>query len=119
MLFHKNEAIPEYYEFFNSVKIISGYKALENIPFELSRVGAKRPIIITDKGVQQAGLVKVVIDSFGGSDTVIGAVFDETPQDSSNIVEQVYAHCLVHNLQDLNDSFEQASDCFPGHDLKD
>jgi len=86
MLFHKNEAIPEYYEFFNSVKIISGYKALENIPFELSRVGAKRPIIITDKGVKQAGLVKVVIDSFGGTDTVIGAIFDETPQDSSNIV---------------------------------
>jgi alcohol dehydrogenase len=86
MLFHKNEAIPEYYEFFNSVKIISGYKALENIPFELSRVGAKRPIIITDEGVKQAGLVKVVIDSFGGTDTVIGAVFDETPQDSSNLV---------------------------------
>ena len=86
MPFHKNEAIPEYYEFFNSVKIISGYKALENIPFELSRVGAKRPIIITDQGVKQAGLVKVVIDSFGGTDTVIGAVFDETPQDSSNIV---------------------------------
>jgi alcohol dehydrogenase len=86
MLFHKKEAIPEYYEFFNSVKIISGYKALENIPFELSRVGAKRPIIITDQGVKQAGLVKVVIDSFGGTDTVIGAVFDETPQDSSNMV---------------------------------
>lgn len=86
MLFHKNDAIPEYYEFFNSVKIISGYKALENIPFELSRVGAKRPIIITDQGVKQAGLVNVVIDSFGGTNTVIGAVFDETPQDSSNIV---------------------------------
>jgi alcohol dehydrogenase len=86
MLFHKNEVIPEYYEFFNSVKIISGYKALENIPFELSRVGAKRPIIITDKGVEQAGLVKVVVDSFGGADIVIGAVFDETPQDSSNVV---------------------------------
>ena len=86
MLFHKNEVIPKYYEFFNSVKIISGYKALENIPFELNRVGAKRPIIITDKGVEMAGLVKVVIDSFGGTDTVIGAVFDDTPQDSSNIV---------------------------------
>jgi alcohol dehydrogenase len=86
MLFHKNEVIPEYYEFFNSVKIISGYKALENIPFELSRVGAKRPIIITDKGVEQAGLVKVVVDSFRGTDIVIGAVFDETPQDSSNVV---------------------------------
>ena len=86
MLFKKNVVIPEYYEFFNSVKIISGYKALEAIPFELSRLGAKRPIIITDKGVAQAGLIKHVVDSFAGTDTVIGAVFDETPQDSSNIV---------------------------------
>ncbi|MBN1363969.1 MAG: iron-containing alcohol dehydrogenase [Syntrophaceae bacterium] len=86
MLFKKNVVIPEYYEFFNSVKIISGYKALEAIPFELGRLGAKRPIIITDKGVSQAGLVKIVVDSFGGTDVVIGAVFDETPQDSSNVV---------------------------------
>ena len=86
MLFKKNVVIPEYYEFFNSVKIISGYKALEAIPFELSRLGAKRPIIITDKGVAQAGLIKHVVDSFGGTDTVIGAIFDETPQDSSNVV---------------------------------
>ncbi|MFY9399294.1 MAG: iron-containing alcohol dehydrogenase [Desulfomonilia bacterium] len=86
MLFQKSEAIPEYYEFFNSVKVVSGYKALENIPYELSRVGAKRPIIITDKGVVQAGLVKHVIDSFAGTDTTIGAIFDETPQDSSNVV---------------------------------
>lgn len=86
MSFNKNVVIPEYYEFYNSVKIISGYKALETIPFELGRLGAKRPIIITDKGVAQAGLIKHVIDSFGGTDTVIGAVFDETPQDSSNVV---------------------------------
>ncbi len=86
MFFKKNVVIPEYYEFFNSVKIISGYKALETIPFELSRLGAKRPMIITDKGVAQAGLIKHVVDSFGGTDTVIGAIFDETPQDSSNVV---------------------------------
>jgi alcohol dehydrogenase len=85
-MFNKNVVIPEYYEFFNSVKVISGYKALETIPFELSRLGAKRPIIITDKGVAQAGLIKHVVDSFGGTDTVIGAIFDETPQDSSNVV---------------------------------
>lgn len=86
MLFNKKVVIPEYYEFFNSVKIISGYKALETIPFELSRLGAKRPIIITDKGVAQAGLIKHVVDGFGGTDTVIGAIYDETPQDSSNVV---------------------------------
>lgn len=102
MLFKKNVVIPEYYEFFNSVKIISGYKALEAIPFELSRIGAKRPIIITDKGVSQAGLIKYVVDSFGGTDTVIGAIFDETPQDSSNVVvNQIAAIYRANNCDSI------------------
>ena len=96
MLFNK-EVIPEYYEFFNSVKIVSGYKALENIPFELSRLAAKKPIIITDKGVMQAGLIKHVIDSFAGTDTKIGAIFDETPQDSSSKVVNEIAKIYKNN----------------------
>ena len=53
-----------YFEFFCPVKIISGIKALENIPFELDLLGAKRPIIVTDKGVVAAGLAKTVTDAF-------------------------------------------------------
>jgi len=99
---NKRERIPEYYEFFNSVKIISGYKALETISFELGRLGAKRPIIITDKGVAQAGLIKHVVDSFAGTDTVIGAVFDETPQDSSNVVvNQIAAIFRAQNCDSI------------------
>ena len=102
MLFKKNVVIPEYYEFFNSVKVISGYKALETIPFELGRLGAKRPIIITDKGVSQAGLIKHVVDSFAGTDTVIGAIFDETPQDSSNVVvNQIAAIYRAQNCDSI------------------
>jgi len=102
MLFKKNVVIPEYYEFFNSVKVISGYKALETIPFELGRLGAKRPIIITDKGVSQAGLIKHVVDSFAGTDTVVGAIFDETPQDSSNVVvNQIAAIYRAQNCDSI------------------
>jgi alcohol dehydrogenase len=80
------EKMPKYYEFFNSVKIISGYKALENMASELELLGTKRPIIITDKGVVKAGLVVHVINSFGGTRVKIGAVYDDTPVDSSNVV---------------------------------
>jgi alcohol dehydrogenase len=97
MIFHKNDVMPEYYEFFNSVKIISGYKALENIPFELGRLGAKKPVIITDKGVSNAGLIKHVVDSFAGTDTMIGAIYDETPQDSSNEVVNEIARIYRSN----------------------
>lgn len=81
----KKEDCPKYFEFFNSVKIISGYKALENISSELDLLGAKRPIIITDKGVNNAGLMDHVVNSFGGTQITIGAVYDDTPVDSSNV----------------------------------
>ena len=38
--------IPDYYEFQNSVKILSGKNALENIPFELYYLQASRPILL-------------------------------------------------------------------------
>jgi len=81
----KKDGCPKYFEFFNSVKIISGYKALENISSELDLLGAKRPIIITDKGVNNAGLMDHVVNSFGGTQITIGAVYDDTPVDSSNV----------------------------------
>lgn len=85
MNIQKKEELPKYFEFFNSVKIISGYKALENISSELDLLGAKRPIIITDKGVSNAGLIDHVVNSFGGTQVTIGALYDETPVDSSNV----------------------------------
>ena len=45
--------LPEYYEFYNPVKILAGKKALENIPFELNLVSAQKPIVITDKGIEK------------------------------------------------------------------
>lgn len=82
--------LPNYYEFFNPVKIVSGKKALDNLPYELEQLGAKRPIIITDKGVTDAGLVKIVLSAFESSDMVIGAIFDDVPQDSSSeVVNQI------------------------------
>ncbi len=81
----QKESCPKYFEFFNSVKIISGYKALGNISSELDLLGAKRPIIITDKGVSKAGLIDHVVDSFGGTPVTIGALYDDTPIDSSNV----------------------------------
>lgn len=86
--------IPSYYEFQNSVKILSGNRALENIPFELDNLGAKRPIILTNEMLLKLGLVKYVIDAFGESDIVIGAVYTDIPQDSSvkvvNDIASVY-----------------------------
>lgn len=75
--------IPNYYEFYSPVKIVSGQKALENLPYELDQMGAHKPILITDQGVTRAGLVQQVVNVFADSLAAVGAVFDQVPQDSS------------------------------------
>ena len=75
--------IPNYYEFLNSVKILSGKLALDNIPHELNSLGGKRPIILTNDILVEIGLVKTAVDALKGSDIVIGAVYDSIPVDSS------------------------------------
>ncbi|MBF0203509.1 MAG: iron-containing alcohol dehydrogenase [Desulfamplus sp.] len=82
--------LPSYYEFHNPVKIISGHKALDNLPSELQTLGVKRPMVITDKGVSGAGLVKLFTQSFDSSGITIGAIFDDVPPDSSSeVVEKI------------------------------
>ncbi len=86
--------LPQYYEFYNPVKIIAGNKALESIPYELSRLDVRRPLIVTDKGIVEAGLLKIVVKAFRDSDIVIGAIYDDTPADSAievvNEIPRVY-----------------------------
>jgi alcohol dehydrogenase len=83
-----------FFEFYNPVKIVSGNKALDNIGYELEHLGAKRPLIVTDRGVVSAGLMHLVEEAFAGSDMIIGAVYDDVLPDSSkytvNEVARVY-----------------------------
>jgi len=75
-----------YFEFFSPVKIVAGEKALEHIPFELASLGSKRPMVITDKGVREAGLVRPVEAALSEADVPVAAVFDSVPPDSSKTV---------------------------------
>lgn len=80
--------MPSYFEFHCPVKIISGLKALENLPYELKRLGASRPLLITDLGVSRAGLLPTVTAALQDSEVLIGAVYDQVPADSSVTVVQ-------------------------------
>ncbi|MCK9262567.1 MAG: iron-containing alcohol dehydrogenase [Deltaproteobacteria bacterium] len=76
--------IPHYYQHFCPVKILSGHNAVSNIPYEMDILGCRRAMVVTDKGVADAGLINLVREAFADSDKEIGYVFDETPPDSSN-----------------------------------
>ncbi|EMP2928787.1 iron-containing alcohol dehydrogenase [Acinetobacter baumannii] len=89
-----------YYEFFCPVKVIAGNAALEHIPFELATLGAKRPLIITDKGVRANGLLNPIEAAFSTTDAVIGHVFDDVPPDSSLEVVRLAAEAYRTNKCD-------------------
>ena len=75
--------IPSYYEFKNSVKILSGKNALENIPFELKNLEVNRPIILTDEILIKFGQVKIVEDALEESNIEVPLVYSKIPADSS------------------------------------
>ena len=86
---------PAYYEFYCPVKILCGRKALANLPHELAQRGVQRPMLVTDKGVQGAGLVKHVDQALADAGTTFAARFDEVPVDSSNRVVNRIARLFV------------------------
>lgn len=81
--------LPDYYEFCCSVKLVAGHNALEKIPSLLAALGAGKPMIITDKGVAGAGLIKIVTEAIS-SGIQIGIIADNVPPDSDlKVVNQL------------------------------
>ncbi len=76
--------IPRYYEFCNRGAILSGEDALEKIPSKPESLGASKPMIITDKGVVDAGLIKTLTNVLKkkNSKLSITAIADNVPPDS-------------------------------------
>ena len=67
--------IPQYYEFLNRTKILSGYQALEKIPVELNERGKTRPLIICQKEYIDKGTQKMLMKTMEGSALVQGIIF--------------------------------------------
>ena len=88
------------FRFYNPVKIISGDKALDNLGYELGQLGAKRPLILTDRGVLQAGLIEIVKKLLEGSGNMDMAFYDQVPPDSSPGVVDEAAGAFVKNKCD-------------------
>lgn len=81
--------LPEFYDFCSRAKIVSGENALEKIPALLAGLDAGRPLIITDPGVQNAGLVDVVKQAMApGLESA--PVYSDVPVDSDyHVVDKI------------------------------
>ena len=73
--------IPQYYEFSCPANIVAGHDALERIADLLAAMDARSPMILTDTGVMDAGLVDIVMAALG-SRLTIAAVESDVPPDS-------------------------------------
>ena len=77
------------YEFFCPVKICSGNKALEHLPFELELLGAKKPLVVANKEVTDRRQIKHVRQAFKDSKITPG-ICDAVPaQADLNVIQQV------------------------------
>jgi alcohol dehydrogenase len=91
-----------YYEFYCPVKILAGLKALEHLPAELAERGCAAPMILTDKGVREAGLINHVEVAFEEAGLSVGPVFDDIPHDSStDVVESIAREFRERNCDSL------------------
>lgn len=69
------------YDFFCPVKICSGNKALENLPFELQLLDARKPLLLTNEVIAGDGRVKNIINAFKDSNLSMG-LFDDVPSEA-------------------------------------
>lgn len=76
-------ALPDYYEFCNPPKLLSGRFALENIPSVLTDLRAGKPLLLSDAMLQKIGILRVVSDAMISGGTPPAGSFTEIPADSS------------------------------------
>ncbi len=81
-----------YYEFKLPSKILSGAEALEHIPHELNTLGAFRPLLLSDEGLEKVGSVKILLEALAQGGMTAVETFCHIPPDSSiQVVNQVAA----------------------------
>ncbi|MFQ1875353.1 iron-containing alcohol dehydrogenase [Aeromonas veronii] len=79
-----------YYDFFCPVKLLAGEQALEQLASELASLGARRPLLLTDKGVNATGLATLLARVLAEGELPVAAIWDEIPADSSTaVVERI------------------------------
>ncbi|HGY5238433.1 TPA: iron-containing alcohol dehydrogenase [Aeromonas salmonicida subsp. pectinolytica] len=81
-----------YYDFFCPVKLMAGEQALEQLAGELAGLRARRPLLLTDKGVSGTGLATLLANVLAEGELPVADIWDEIPADSSTaVVERIAA----------------------------
>lgn len=87
--------IPDYYEFQNATKILSGKLAINNIPAELKFFNSQSPLVISDEILNKIGTVTRVKDAINTDNKIeVKAEYTQVPPDSDlevvNKIAKIY-----------------------------
>ncbi|MBU4301745.1 MAG: iron-containing alcohol dehydrogenase, partial [Actinobacteria bacterium] len=93
----------EWFEFQVPGKVICAEHCVDSIGGEMDNVGGSKVLVVTDEGVQNAGLTQTVIDGVDSGSAEVVGVFDQVPPNSEiQVVQNCYdkvkesgADCLV------------------------
>jgi alcohol dehydrogenase class IV len=84
-------AMVEWFEFQVPGKVICAEHCVDSIGAELDKVGATKVLVVTDTGVEKAGLVEIVKEGLESGTAEIVGVFNEVPPNSEiKIVQKCY-----------------------------
>jgi len=78
------------YAFYSPAKVLSGNKALENLPVELDGMNAVKPLILTTPGLSARGMEKVMAAAFADSNLTIGVFAGVPAQPDLKLVRELY-----------------------------
>jgi alcohol dehydrogenase class IV len=76
----------DFYQSINQTRVIAGRDLLSSTGFEMSKEGAHRVFVVTDKVIRETGLVDRVVTGVEDGGLEVAGVFDDVPQDSSTEV---------------------------------
>lgn len=81
----------EWFEFQVPGKVICAEECVGSIGVELIKVGGSKPLIVTDPGVEKAGLTKNVIEGLESGGAQHAGIFDQVPPNSEiKVVHRCY-----------------------------
>jgi len=84
----------KYFEFYSPVKLLAGEGGIENIPYELSNLGAKKPLILAAEPIISNKIIDILLGALEDYKMDVGKVIHDIPIDSSievvNDIAKIY-----------------------------
>lgn len=84
------EGLVEWFEFQVPGKIVCAEHGVGQIGGEMEKIGGGKTLIVTDEGVEKAGLVDLVTEGLEGSAEVVGVFRDVPPNSEVKVVQKCY-----------------------------